>query len=141
MLALIVDDDPHFRLFASRTLEKKGFEVVCLASAFGLVNRAAGFDADGERAPQPDVIVLDHMMPGLEGGDSLKLLASDRRTGEIPVVLVSAGPAPLLESLAAAHPRCTFVPKTGRMAPVVDAVENAVAVEVTHASAPAGSRV
>jgi CheY-like chemotaxis protein len=121
-LVLVVDDDPHFRLFAEKALRGRGYDVETRENAFGLVNRVAGFAADGSRTRQPDLLLLDHMMPGLEGGDSLRLLAKDPRSSSVPVLLVSAGDADLLRGLAAQHPRCRFVPKTGHMKPVVDAV-------------------
>ena len=122
MLVLIVDDDSHFRLFASRALAARGYDVEELDSAFGLVNRAAGFRAGGVPVPRPDVIVLDHMMPGLPGADSLKLLGRDPRTADIPVVLVSAATPTAMVRAAGTHPRCRFVQKSGHVGPVIAAV-------------------
>ena len=67
LTVLIVDDDPSIRLLLETMLELDGFEVV-------------GQAADGNDAVpiafecQPDVIVLDYMMPRIDGAESARFL-------------------------------------------------------------------
>lgn len=122
MRILVVEDDVDFRRFLEKSLEASGHVVESMGSAFGLVNRVAGV-VDGKPAPRPDVVLLDHMLPGLPGGSALEILAGDERTREVPVVLMSAAPKEDLEPRALVHPRCLFVEKSGRFAPLLHAIQ------------------
>ena len=79
---LVVDDDPAVRRLVFETLRKEGVEL-----------REA---ADGESAlaeitkKRPDAVVLDLIMPGLDGFDVLERLQSDPETKLIPVVVLTA---------------------------------------------------
>lgn len=132
MHVLVVDDDADFRALFTRVLHARGHHVEQRESAFGLVNRVAGFDVDGEPMPRPDIVVLDHMLPGLPGADVLELLARSPRTKCVPVLLVSNGSAEELRVRAKVHPQCRFLPKTGRMLALADEIER-----VAAAAAPA----
>jgi CheY-like chemotaxis protein len=138
MRVLIVDDDADFRRILRGALERRSHEVSDVTSAFGLVNRVAGL-VDGVQRPRPDVVVLDFMLPGLSGASALELLARDPRSAQVPVVLVSHNDIATLGPVAARHPRCGAVEKTGRMSAIVDAVESMGAgapVVVTEGDAP-----
>lgn len=67
LTVLIVDDDPSIRLLLETMLELDGFEVVGQA-ADGNDAVPIAFDS------QPDVIVLDYMMPKIDGAESAKFL-------------------------------------------------------------------
>lgn len=126
-LILIVDNDPHFRLFAEKALVACGYVVETRDNAFGLINRVIGFDEGGKETRAPHAVIIDHMMPGLEGADSIRLLAKHPVARGVPVLLCSAGEPAILKAAVAAHPRCRFVPKTGHMADVVEAVGELIA--------------
>jgi two-component system alkaline phosphatase synthesis response regulator PhoP len=79
---LIIDDEAPIRLLCRVNLEAEGMEVI---EAF-----------DGEqgielaRAEQPDVILLDVMMPRLDGWDVAQRLVAGEPTKEIPIVFLTA---------------------------------------------------
>jgi DNA-binding response OmpR family regulator len=79
---LIIDDEAPIRLLCRVNLEAEGMEVI---EAF-----------DGEqgielaRTELPDVILLDVMMPRLDGWDVAQRLAADEPTNEIPIVFLTA---------------------------------------------------
>jgi two-component system, OmpR family, response regulator len=80
---LLIDDDPNIRKLARMSLEKVGHFHVMVA--------ASGQEAlDMILSPIPDVIVLDLMMPGLDGKQTLTRLKSNRLTSAVPVVLMTA---------------------------------------------------
>jgi CheY-like chemotaxis protein len=80
---LLVDDEDDIRLVARATLERlAGWEVVAAASGTEGVALA--------RAEQPDAIVLDVMMPGMDGPATLAELRADPATASIPVVFLTA---------------------------------------------------
>jgi DNA-binding response OmpR family regulator len=79
---LVVDDEPDIRELIGETLRFAGW--------------APLFAADGEEAlaliaaTRPDLVVLDVMMPGLDGRTVARRLLADPVTASLPVVMVSA---------------------------------------------------
>lgn len=80
---LVVDDDPSIRELVIINLEAEGM-VVASADNGDDAERLARMD------PQPDLIVLDVMMPGRDGYELLASLKADEATRHIPVVLLTA---------------------------------------------------
>jgi CheY-like chemotaxis protein len=80
---LLVDDDDGVREVAQASLELVGgYEVVTASSG------QQGLDAS--RANPPDAILLDVMMPGMDGPTTLARLQEQEETRQIPVVLLTA---------------------------------------------------
>jgi DNA-binding response OmpR family regulator len=79
---LVIDDESPIRLLCRINLEAEGMEV--LEAADGL----SGLDA--ARLERPDVILLDVMMPGLDGWRVAEELLDDERTAGIPIVFLTA---------------------------------------------------
>lgn len=80
---LIVDDDEAIREVVATCLELVGgFDVRTAASG------AEGFDV--ALAELPDAILLDVMMPGMDGPALFRKLQAEPRTAAIPVVLLTA---------------------------------------------------
>ena len=79
---LVVDDEPSIRLLCSVNLKLAGYEVVEAADGASAIARAA--------EQRPDLVLLDVMMPGLNGYEVAERLLSDPRTRGLPVVFVSA---------------------------------------------------
>ncbi|HEX2295691.1 MAG TPA: diguanylate cyclase [Actinomycetota bacterium] len=85
-LVLVVDDDPDLRALARIHLGDGGFDVIQAATGQECLALAT--------THSPDVILLDIMMPGMNGGEVLTALAGDPVTKDIPVVFVSALASP-----------------------------------------------
>jgi CheY-like chemotaxis protein len=80
---LVVDDEDDIREVAQMSLEMVGgFEVTTAASAAEGIAIAA--------AERPDAILLDVMMPDMDGPTAFERLRADDRTLEIPVILLTA---------------------------------------------------
>ena len=80
---LIVDDEKDFCYFVKRNLEITGrFEIVCAYDGTSGVETA--------RQEKPDLILLDILMPGTDGGDVKVMLLNDEKTRKIPVVFLTA---------------------------------------------------
>ena len=79
---LVVDDDPDIRMLLTMNLELSGYQVTEAENG----HRAA------ELAQEllPDLIVLDLMMPGIDGLGVLGILKGDATTKDIPVVMLTA---------------------------------------------------
>lgn len=80
--ALVVDDDPLIVQLLSVVLEGGGFEVESAPSG------EEALELIGRRTP--DIVLLDVMMPGIDGLEVTRRLRRDPRTRSLPVVLVSA---------------------------------------------------
>jgi DNA-binding response OmpR family regulator len=79
---LVIDDEGPIRLLCRVNLEAAGM-VVDEAE-----NGATGIEA--ARKERPDVILLDVMMPGMDGWDVFGELVKEERTATIPVVFLTA---------------------------------------------------
>ena len=79
---LVIDDEAPIRLLCRVNLEAEGLEVLEAADGPGGLEMA--------RAEQPDVILLDVMMPGLDGWRVAEELLDDERTSGIPIVFLTA---------------------------------------------------
>jgi DNA-binding response OmpR family regulator len=79
---VVADDDRMFRKAAETTLRRQGYAVTTAS--------------DGEealqliRAERPDIIVLDLIMPKIQGFDVLQVLKQDSVTAAIPVIVLSS---------------------------------------------------
>ena len=80
---LLVDDDPDIRRIAEVSLQAVARLEVHLAGS-GAEALALAI------AVQPEVILLDVMMPGMDGPETLKLLQREPETAHIPVVFMTA---------------------------------------------------
>ena len=80
---VLVDDDSDLRKLVKLTLEfTAGWEVTAAADG------AAGIEA--VREVQPDVAVVDIMMPGMDGYEVCRRLKEDPQTMAVPVVFLTA---------------------------------------------------
>jgi CheY-like chemotaxis protein len=79
---LVVDDDPVIQKLLKVNFEMEGYTVLSAPDG------ADGLDQ--ARAHAPDVIILDVMMPRMNGLEVLAALKSDEATDSIPVILLSA---------------------------------------------------
>jgi excisionase family DNA binding protein len=80
-LVLIVDDDDKLREFVRVNLEMEGYGVIEAANA------EEGLGAVEEQAP--DLILLDVMMPGVDGWEMLRRIQERHGVGSIPVIMFS----------------------------------------------------
>ena len=79
---LIVDDNPTNLGVLTDYLEEQGFEI--LSAEDGYVGLEIAQFA------QPDMILLDVMMPGIDGFETCRRLKGDEKTQDIPVIFMTA---------------------------------------------------
>jgi signal transduction histidine kinase len=83
-LVLVADDEPAVNAYLTQLLEAQDLEVVQAFDGESAVKKAGAY--------QPDLVVMDIMMPGMDGRTAIALLRRDPRTAGIPVMVVSALP-------------------------------------------------
>jgi two-component system, OmpR family, response regulator len=81
LTVLIVDDDPSILDFLGEALRWEGYAVLTAADSEAL-RLAHTF--------QPDVILLDLLLPGMDGREISSRLRADAKTSDIPIILMSA---------------------------------------------------
>lgn len=109
---LVVEDDVELRQSIGELLEIKGYTVLLASQgleALTLLERESGL---------PDLILLDLMMPLMNGGEFLKAMRANSKFTALPVVVMSAGGAKIDSSQANAWLRKPF-----RMAELITMVE------------------
>ncbi len=79
---LLADDEEDVKIVLKMYLETKDFEVVTAYDGLDAIDQA--------RREKPDVILLDIMMPVLDGFEVCRRLKADPDTQNIPVIMVSA---------------------------------------------------
>ena len=81
---LIVDDEFGLAEVVAEILQERGFETELA------INGQIALDVIRERVP--DLLLLDGMMPILDGIDVVRALRADRRTADLPIILMTALP-------------------------------------------------
>jgi DNA-binding response OmpR family regulator len=79
---LIVDDEDDILHFLELVLREKGYEVATASGGHEALTKA--------QLERPDLVLLDIMMPQMDGWEVLKLLRVDEGTNQIPVAMLSA---------------------------------------------------
>ncbi|MBP2653225.1 MAG: phoP [Firmicutes bacterium] len=78
---LIVDDELSIRELVKFNLEKAGYDVSEAADGLAVISMAKD---------RPDMIILDLMLPGMDGLEVCRALKSDRNTSGIPIIMLTA---------------------------------------------------
>ena len=79
---LVVDDEDDILHFLEMVLREKGYQVTTASGGHEALTRA--------QIDKPDLVLLDIMMPQMDGWEVLKLLRVDEGTSDIPVAMLSA---------------------------------------------------
>ena len=79
---LVVDDEDDILHFLEMVLREKGYQVTTASGGHEALTRA--------QIDKPDLVLLDIMMPQMDGWEVLKLLRVDEETRRIPVAMLSA---------------------------------------------------
>jgi CheY-like chemotaxis protein len=81
-IALVVDDEPDIVSIVKTMLEVEGYEVLCASD---------GLEVFGILADRiPDVLIIDRMMPGMNGMEVISKLKQSAKTSSIPVIMLTS---------------------------------------------------
>ena len=81
-LILAIDDEKDILKLVQYNLEREGYQVLC--------EKTGEQGLETARSKQPDLIILDLMLPGMDGLEVCKILRSNRDTKHIPVLMLTA---------------------------------------------------
>ena len=115
-LALVVDDSKTARVNLKRMLEKHNLDVDTLESA------QQALDYLVEKAP--DVIFMDHMMPGMDGFEAVEAIKSNPDTATIPIMMYTSKGGDLYVSQARALGAVGIIPKQVEPAELFEVLNN-----------------
>ena len=76
---MVVDDSPTERAFMEGLLKKRGYDVLLVDSGEHAIERA--------KSEQPDLILMDVVMPGLNGVQATRAITREEKTKHIPVII------------------------------------------------------
>jgi DNA-binding response OmpR family regulator len=79
---LVVEDDPDIAALLAHSMKKAGFQVESRYTGAGVVSRVQ-HDA-------PDLLLLDVMLPGMDGRDICRALRTDPKTAAVPIIMLTA---------------------------------------------------
>ncbi len=112
--ALVVDDSKSARAFLARILERHDLVVDTAESAEEAI--------DYLRQQRPDVIFMDHLMPGMDGFQAVQAIKNDPRTATIPILMYTSQEGELYLSQARALGALGVLPKQTKPADVSKAL-------------------
>ncbi|MCI0396584.1 MAG: response regulator [Chloroflexi bacterium] len=79
---LVVDDEPMARTLLRLMLVRAGFEVREAEDGYDALNKV--------KSDVPDLMILDVMMPGIDGFAVCEALRGDQKTAGLPIIMLSA---------------------------------------------------
>ncbi len=79
---LVVEDETDIRELIAHGLSREGYSVTAVADA------EKGIES--MRRSKPDLVLLDMMLPGMDGFEALKRIRADKALGKVPVIMVTA---------------------------------------------------
>ena len=111
---LVVDDEIEIRRILRRLLEAEGYDVVEAADGLSAYDKAL--------SQQPDVILLDLLMPSMDGFEVLDALKGNPTTKPIPVIILTAKRLPEYELRAIRAGALDFITKPWASGEIEDRV-------------------
>jgi two-component system, OmpR family, alkaline phosphatase synthesis response regulator PhoP len=79
---LAVDDEEHIQELIKFNLENSGYKVICCGNGMEALKIA--------KSEKPDLVLLDVMLPGIDGYDVCKEIRKDNNISNIPIIMITA---------------------------------------------------
>jgi DNA-binding response OmpR family regulator len=79
---LVIEDDPSQLRFLTHIFEREGYEVISASNGLGGLRKA--------KEENPSLLILDVMLPGLDGFEVCHRLRADASTAALPIIMMSA---------------------------------------------------
>ena len=115
---MVVDDEPDIAFTIRLVLEMDGYAV--------LVARTGEEALEMLEREEPDVLLLDIRLPGIDGWEVLDRLRSSDRLHRLPVIMISAHAGPSAADVALAQGCSAYLPKPFEPDELLDKVADAI---------------
>jgi len=111
---LLIDNDPDILAVMQEALDYEGFEVFTASKAEDIVSLVCNI--------KPDLLLIDYILDGINGGELCHQLKADHKTAALPVIIISAYPR-VLKSLG--YYGCdAFIPKPFDLYDLIDQINS-----------------
>ncbi len=111
-----IEDDLEMIYLIKMILERKGYEIVSVSDGL------KGFETVEQE--KPDLVMLDLMMPNIDGWDIYHQLKSNETTNSIPVIVISAKAQPIDKVLGLQIAKVNnYISKPFRPQELIDSIE------------------
>jgi CheY-like chemotaxis protein len=128
-LVIVADDEPAIRRLVSEVLDAAGFRTLTVADGATVPALAARH--------RPDLILLDIIMPGVDGYAAAAHLQGDRATRDIPIIFVTAQEASVYRTVGSALGARAHLTKPFTAQELTRVVERVLAAPVRLPAVPA----
>lgn len=112
---LVADDEPEQVATLQALLSERGYKVITATTGEQAVQKCQAF--------RPDLVILDIMMPNMDGTEVAMLLKQDVRTRDIPIFFVTAVIAPEDQARISGNPNLIFA-KPVKLQELLNAIQN-----------------
>ena len=119
---LIIDNDDDVLDMMQEALTYEGFDVHSIAKIDDILAAVAEH--------QPDIVILDYLLTGINGGELCHQIKSNKTTAHLPVILVSAYPR-VFHSLGN-YQSDAFISKPFDLQELTDCINNLIAESLGH---------
>ncbi len=127
---LVVDDEPDIRLVLQARLEAAGYNVETAATGLEALNRI--------RTQPPDLVILDLMLPGMDGFAVCALLKRDQRFSRIPIIILSARSQPQDKKTGTDLGADAYLTKPFQSKELLETITRLLAVRTNAETEPSG---
>jgi diguanylate cyclase (GGDEF)-like protein len=90
MSILVIDDSELVRSYFETVLQESGYTDIIQAKSAAEAFALLGFEGGERKHPDVDLILMDVVMPGIDGIEACRRLKADQRFSDIPVIIVTA---------------------------------------------------
>ena len=116
---LIIEDDPAISRLVDYSLKHEGYEVVAATNGLEGI-RKAQYEA-------PDLVILDVMLPGMDGFEICHRLRAESETSQLPILMFSAKAQEIDKDTGLKVGADDYLPKPAAPAEIVSRVEKLLA--------------
>lgn len=113
---LVIEDDPVIQMLISQTLRREGYEIVTASDGSEGLRKV--------KETQPNLVVLDISMPGLDGYQVCHYLRQDPATANLPIIMVTAMARPSDQRRGFETGADDYLPKPFSLADLITRVQS-----------------
>lgn len=124
---LVIEDDPAISRLVDYSLRHEGYEVITAANGLEGIRKA--------RLEAPDVVILDVMLPGMDGFEICHRLRSEPDTAQLRILMFSAKAQEIDKNTGLKVGADDYLPKPAAPAEIVSRVEKLLAKKKSHRAA------